>query len=125
MGGVPRVFQAIHKVIMTTTKRYALKIPFIGKWLIRKGLGWNKCKLFVSGSAPLNPAYGKWLKMLMGSQACVLEGFAMTETAALGFASTPGDDNLGHCGIPFDMVEIRLQSEPAFDCFAEDYILVD
>lgn len=49
----------------------------------------------------------------------------MTETAALGFASTPGDENLGHCGVPFDMVEVRLQSMPEFDCLAEDYILVD
>jgi len=131
--GVPRVFDAMLKTSNEKKKNSWMawgigKIPVGGPWVGRKILGWDKCKLVVSGSAPLNPNTGAWLKKVLYSPKTtrhLLEGFAMTETAALGFASTPGDNNLGHCGVPFDMVEVRLQSEPGFECLAEDYIVVD
>lgn len=134
IAGVPKVFDEMIKTSAKTKKKWIVKgwkswvlgkLPLcVAMPVARKVIGWNECKLVVSGSAPLLPSTGAWLRKVLGSRPLV-EGFAMTETAALGFASTPGDDNLGHCGVPFDMVEVRLQSEPEFSCHAEDYILVD
>merc|ERR1711964_140026 len=66
--GVPRVFNKMMKTANDLKKESNLvwgvsKLPFgLGPWVARKQLGWSDCKLVVSGSAPLNPKTGEWLK---------------------------------------------------------------
>jgi len=48
-----------------------------------------------------------------------------TESCALGTRTSPGDSTVGHCGIPFDNMEVRLQSVPDMKYLVTDTIMLN
>merc|ERR1712096_58613 len=90
---------------------------------VRAKIGWSKVELVMSGAAPLPPFLGEFLKVM--SSAHVLQGYGMTESCALGSVTRAEDFRVGHVGIPFDNIEIRLQSVPEMNYLVKDYIVVN
>lgn len=144
--GVPRVFQKVYDKVMNNINNEAC----VKKWVINKALntgndkirrgersqyfdkkvwsvvrakvGWDNIKMIISGAAPLPSYLGEFLKVM--SAAPVIQGFGMTETTALGTRANVGDPTVGHCGSPFDNVEIRLQSVPEMNYLVTDVVEV-
>ena len=130
--GVPRVFQKIYgRVMDKVEKGNCIKSFIFHKALkdssaaIRKGkrvdswdkkiwsevakqVGFDKCKVVLSGSAPLPPYLGEFLKIIcIGAD--IIEGYGMTETTAVSFGQNTDDLTVGNVGVPVDCCEFRLQ----------------
>lgn len=88
-------------------------------------MGWEEVRVVISGAAALPNHLNDFLKHILPSSAHVFQGYAMTESAALASTMTQGEVNIGHCGIPFDNVEMRVQSVPKMKYSAQDYIMID
>lgn len=72
---------------------------------IREGLGLDQLKFFVSGGAPLSMETARFFRVL-GLE--VIEGYGLTETAALVSVNRPGRVRPGTVGPPVKGVEVRV-----------------
>lgn len=137
MAGVPRVYSKIYdKVIVKAKAASALKRFFFSKALnagtgsklwdklvwskVRATVGWDEVEILVTGAAPIPPYLGDFLKMMCNAP--VIQAYGMTETSALGTVCNADDKNFGHCGIPYDNMEIRLQSVTEMNYLVTDTI---
>ncbi len=75
---------------------------------IRRELGLDRLKFFVSGGAPLSTLTARFFSVL-GLE--VVEGYGLTETAALVTVNRPGNIKAGTVGPPVKGVEVRLSEE--------------
>ena len=75
---------------------------------LKKKLGMQRCKGAVSGSAPIAPEV---LKFFMALGIPIFEGWGMTETNAVGAATTLGQIELGTIGKPVEGVELKLADD--------------
>ena len=115
-GSVPRLwvkFQAgIHSKIPPARLRLLLAIPVIGRIVarrIRKGMGFENCAKFASGSAPISPHTLLWYRKLGIN---IGEGWGMTETSGLSCANIPFQaKRLGTIGVPVEGTELRISKE--------------
>lgn len=147
LAGVPRVYQKIYDKVMagvadgscvkqwvvgmalkngTNKVRNGEKSPYWDKkvWsAVRAKVGWDDVRMIVSGAAPLPSYLGEFLKIMSGQS--VVQGYGMTETTALGTKSNVDDPTVGHCGCPFDNIEVRLESCPEMNYLVTDTIEVD
>jgi len=76
---------------------------------IREKLG-GRVKAMLTGSAPLSAAVLDFLRVVFSCP--VLEGFGMTESAAITTLTCPGDLTPGQLGLPAPCVEIKLVDIP-------------
>ncbi|KAL4157966.1 hypothetical protein PRNP1_003747 [Phytophthora ramorum] len=77
---------------------------------IRAGLGLDRCKFIISGSAPLSPDVLDFCRIAL--LATLVEGYGQTETCG-GVTATPFKDlATGFVGAPINAAEIRLESVP-------------
>jgi len=76
---------------------------------IREKLG-GRVKAMLTGSAPLSAAVLDFLRVVFSCP--VLEGFGMTESAAITTLTCPGDLTPGQIGLPAPCVEIKLVDIP-------------
>lgn len=85
-----------------------LGIPVLS-WLVkrklRKGMGFDRCWLRVSGAAPLPMATLKWFRKL-GLDIC--QGYGMTENSIYCSINLPGANRLGSVGKPFVDSKLKL-----------------
>lgn len=113
---VPRlwtIFQAnVLSKVSAAKLQVLLKIPFVGPMVagkIRKALGLQCAKWFVSGTAPIPLALLQWYQKL---GITISEGWGMTETAGASCVSYPFEQqHLGTIGKPLACVEMKLSAE--------------
>lgn len=112
-GSVPRLwvkFQAgIHAKIPPGRLKLLLALPIIGRLLakrIREGMGFDACKAFASGSAPISPHTLRWYRKL-GID--IGEGWGMSETSGLSCGNMPYEARrLGTIGVPVPGTEMKV-----------------
>ncbi len=93
-GSVPRLWTLFQKSVLEKVPQKKLsrllKIPVISsltKKSIKKGLGLQDARLFLSGSAPLSEKILEWYQKI---DITISEGWGMTETLAVGCLNKPG-----------------------------------
>lgn len=98
-------------------KKYWLKKGYLthGWWdlvilnKVKANLGLDRCKVMLTGSAPIAPHVMEFLRVVFGCP--VLEGYGQTECSAAATVSTFEDQGtLGHVGVPLACNEVRLIS---------------
>jgi long-subunit acyl-CoA synthetase (AMP-forming) len=115
-GSVPRLwvkFQTgIHAKIPPARLRLLLAIPLVGRVVarrIRDGMGFEDCRKFASGSAPISPHTLRWYQKL-GID--IGEGWGMSETSGLSCANIPFEARrLGTIGVPVEGTELMISGE--------------
>jgi len=113
---VPRLwvkFQSgVHAKLPPKKLRLLLSLPMIGKRVaakIRAQLGFEHCRMWGSGSAPISPDTLKWYGRL-GID--IGEAWGMTETAGIGSMNNPfRKEAVGTIGTPFPGSEIRISEQ--------------
>ena len=78
----------------------------------------GKVKVMVTGSAPIDGAVLKFLKVCFSCP--VLEGYGLTETAGASSATHPRDPVVGHVGGPVACVKFRLKDVPEMQYLSTD-----
>ena len=120
-AGVPRLFDALAKGIMTKikAKKSAYSLYKLAKVLksrtfsklifgsVHKKFG-GSMKYLGSAGAALSPEIALVFKTL-GFE--MLEGYGMTETAPIITFTFPNETKLGYCGTPLKGVELKFSSE--------------
>ena len=78
---------------------------------IKTRLGLDRCRLFVTGSAPIADHVMQFLRCVFGVP--VLEGYGQTECGGVSACTNIGDQTqLGNVGAPVPCAEIRLEAVP-------------
>ncbi|KAJ4307117.1 medium-chain fatty acid-CoA ligase faa2 [Collariella sp. IMI 366227] len=85
---------------------------------VLKGVGLQRARTMVSGSAQLDPDVHQFLRAAFGIN--FIQGFGMTETYATGTVQMPGDFTTGNIGPPCPSVELCIESVPDYDYTVED-----
>jgi long-chain acyl-CoA synthetase len=141
--GVPRVFDRIYAGALSKIKAagglkallfnwgFARKLwaleagypqakaaPFFDKLVfskVKQGLG-GRCRMIVSGGAPLARHVEDFLKVTMCAP--VVQGYGLTETCAASCISVPDDGPgaAGTVGPPLPSIELRLEAVPDMGC---------
>ena len=78
----------------------------------------GRVKIMVTGSAPIDGAVLKFLKVCFCCP--VLEGYGLTETAGASSATHPNDPVVGHVGGPVACVKFRLKDVPEMNYLHTD-----
>lgn len=85
---------------------------------VRERLGFGRCSLMFSGSAPISPDVMDFLRIVFCCEA--LEGYGQTESSAGVAVSQWGDTSGGHIGGPVPVVELKLHDLPEMDYTTKD-----
>ncbi|OIR59117.1 MAG: long-chain-fatty-acid-CoA ligase [Amphiamblys sp. WSBS2006] len=141
---VPRVLTKIHEMVLASVEkknRFAKglfyralgsKISAMKRtgcyrhWLwdrlvfsaIRNVFG-GRLRGFFCGSAPLPDNTANFIKACFSSE--VFQGYGQTETSSIGCVSTDKDNLVGHVGMPFPGVHIRLVDVPELGFTTRDF----
>ena len=110
---VPRLwvqFQSgVHAKIPPAKLQRLLKIPVVGSLVarkVRKGLGFDSCRMFGSGTAPISPGTLRWYETI-GIH--ISEGWGMSETSGLSCTNAPFlSKRVGTIGLPLKGTEMKL-----------------
>jgi len=110
---VPRLwvkFQAgVHSKIPAEKLDRLLSIPIVRGFIarkIRRGLGFENCRTFGSGTAPISPKTLDWYRRIGVG---IGEGWGMSETSGLACGNIPFDQKrIGTIGVPVEGTEIKL-----------------
>ena len=113
---VPRLwvkFQTgVHSKIPPAKLSRLLSIPIVSGIVsrkIRRELGFDNCRSFGSGSAPISPSTLEWYEKLGVN---IGEGWGMSETSGLSCGNTPFQSRrIGTIGVPVEGTEIKLSDE--------------
>jgi long-chain acyl-CoA synthetase len=81
-------------------------------------LGLERCRLFVTGSAPISAEVMDFFRVVFS--ASVIEGYGQSETAAAGTLTCMLDVSSGHVGGPSPSAEIKLIDVPEMGYFKTD-----
>jgi long-chain acyl-CoA synthetase len=85
---------------------------------VAAGLGFERCRGMVSGSAPIDPSLQQFLRVVFGNS--FLQGYGLTETYAIALAQAKGDLTAGNCGGVTPTNEICLMDVPDMEYFSTD-----
>ncbi|MEI8325194.1 MAG: AMP-binding protein [Betaproteobacteria bacterium] len=114
---VPRLWQKLQQGVLASVPQHKLsrllKVPVlrgIVKRKVLRGLGLERARYCVSGSAPLSMETIQWFAAL---GLPIAEGYGMTEVANASHIGRPGDLHFGTVGPPIPGVEQRI--DPATD----------
>ncbi|KAK3946204.1 putative long-chain-fatty-acid--CoA ligase [Diplogelasinospora grovesii] len=112
------------------TKKASMKLP-LGKahnkhilydriWTpkVLKGVGLQRARTMISGSAQLDPDVHEFLRAAFGNE--FIQGFGMTETYAVGTVQMSGDFTTGNIGPPCPCVELCIESVPEYEYTVHD-----
>ncbi|KAK3343787.1 hypothetical protein B0T25DRAFT_307534 [Lasiosphaeria hispida] len=85
---------------------------------VLKGVGLDRARSMVSGSAQLDPDVHVFLRAAFGNN--FVQGFGMTESYAVGTVQYPNDFSTGNIGPPCPSVELCIESVPDYEYTVED-----
>jgi len=85
---------------------------------VQKALGFDRCRIMTSGSAPIDPTLHQFLRIIFANS--FIQGYGLTETYAMGLAQLDGDLSLGNCGIVIPSSEICLLDVPDMEYLTTD-----
>lgn len=116
---------------VVSTKMAALNNPIPGKatnthafydriWgrKVAAGLGFERCRGMVSGSAPIDPSLQQFLRVAFGNN--FIQGYGLTETYAIALAQSSGDMTAGNCGGVAPTSELCLMDVPDMEYLSTD-----
>ncbi len=113
--GVPRIYAKFQQGILAKMPQEKLnkllKIPFLSGFIkkkIRKGLGLNESRVFVSGAAPLPEPLKQWFAKLNIN---IYNGYGMTENCAICTFLEPSVSKPGAVGQPQVGVKLKIHEE--------------
>lgn len=85
---------------------------------VLKGVGLERARTMISGSAQLDPDVQKFIRAAFGNQ--FSQGWGMTETYATGTVQLPGDFTIGNIGPPLPCIEVCIESVPEYEYTVDD-----
>ena len=85
---------------------------------IRKRLGFERCQIMITGSAPISGDVLQFLRIVFSCP--VLEGYGQTESAGGVTTTHLGDTSVGHVGGPVPCIEIKLADLPEMSYLSSD-----
>jgi long-chain acyl-CoA synthetase len=85
---------------------------------IAAGLGLDRCRVMVSGSAPIDPSLQQFLRVAFGNN--FVQGYGLTETYAATLIQSNNDFSAGNCGGVNCAVECRLLDVPDMEYLTTD-----
>lgn len=87
---------------------------------IRNNLGFDRCRLMVTGAAPIPPYLLEFFQVAINPANGFVQGYGLTETAAAMTICLPGDHRIGHVGPPTASTEIKLRDVPEMNYLHSD-----
>jgi long-chain acyl-CoA synthetase len=85
---------------------------------VAAGLGLDRVKTLVSGSAPIDPSLHQFLRIVFGGN--FTQGYGLTETYAIALVQQEGDFSSGNCGGVTPNSELTLLDVPDMDYLSTD-----
>ncbi|KAF3000904.1 hypothetical protein E8E13_008230 [Curvularia kusanoi] len=85
---------------------------------VAAGLGLDRCRVLVSGSAPIDPSLQQFLRIVFGSN--FTQGYGLTETYAVSLVQHEGDFTAGNCGGCTPNTELCLADVPDMEYLSTD-----
>lgn len=85
---------------------------------VAAGLGLDRCRVLVSGSAPIDPSLQQFLRIVFGSN--FQQGYGLTETYAVSLIQHEGDFTAGNCGGCTPNTELCLADVPDMEYLSSD-----
>ncbi|KJF60544.1 AMP-binding enzyme [Coccidioides immitis RS] len=85
---------------------------------VAAGLGFDRMRYMVSGSAPLDSSLHQFLRLAFATT--IVQGYGLTESFAVALCQSPNDLSAGHCGGVSPVVEACLMSLPDMDYSVDD-----
>ncbi|KAH8716899.1 hypothetical protein GQ44DRAFT_402242 [Phaeosphaeriaceae sp. PMI808] len=85
---------------------------------VAAGLGLDRCKVLVSGSAPIDPSLHQFLRIVFASN--FTQGYGLTETYAVSLLQHEGDFTSGNCGGVTPNAEHMLLDVPDMEYYSTD-----
>lgn len=85
---------------------------------VAAGLGLDRCRVMVSGSAPIDPSLHSFLRIVFSNH--FPQGYGLTETYAASLVQHEGDLSSGNCGGVVPNSECALVDVPDMEYFASD-----
>jgi long-chain acyl-CoA synthetase len=85
---------------------------------VAAGLGLDRCRVLVSGSAPIDPSLHQFLRIVFGSN--FTQGYGLTETYAVSLVQHEGDFTAGNCGGVSPNTEVCLADVPDMEYMSSD-----
>ena len=99
------------------TAKHALYDRVLAK-KVAAGLGLDRAKVMVSGSAPLDASLQNFLRVILGID--LIQGYGLTETYAMAMAQSTNDLSAGNCGRLCPSIEACLASLPDMEYSVDD-----
>jgi len=143
IAGVPRVFAKVYSKVMAKVEKQNCIKKFLFNtalksssektktgervkkyddklWTeISKQIGFDECRLCLSGAAPMPPYLAEFLRVILVKGA-IVQGYGMTESTGGSTVQPIADMNLGNVGTPLGGVDIRLQDIPSMNYLTTD-----
>jgi len=85
---------------------------------VAANLGLDRCRVQVSGSAPIDPSLQQFLRIVFASN--FTQGYGLTETYAICMVQQEGDFSSGNCGGIVPSTECALLDVPDMDYLSTD-----
>ncbi|KAK7185522.1 hypothetical protein DPSP01_001863 [Paraphaeosphaeria sporulosa] len=85
---------------------------------VAAGLGLDRVRTMVTGSAPIDPSLLQFLRIVFSNN--FSQGYGLTETYAIGVVQSEGDFSAGSCGGPAPCAEVCLLDVPDMEYSSMD-----
>lgn len=85
---------------------------------VAAGLGFDRARTMVSGSAPLDKTLHQFLRVAFATT--IVQGYGLTESYAVSICQSPRDLSAGHCGMVTASTEACLVSLPDMEYSVDD-----
>lgn len=85
---------------------------------VAAGVGLDRTKSMVSGSAPLDPTMHRFLRLVFAND--FYQGYGLTETYAVSLGQLSGDMSVGNCGAVMPCNELCLADVPDMEYLTSD-----
>ncbi|GAB7354410.1 hypothetical protein MBLNU459_g4903t1 [Dothideomycetes sp. NU459] len=85
---------------------------------VAAGLGLDRVRSMVSGSAPIDPSLQQFLRIVFSNN--FIQGYGLTETYAIALAQLEGDLSAGNCGAVTPTTELCLLDVPDMEYYSTD-----
>lgn len=117
MVNVPRLYSRFGAAIKDAVGSNPGNNAVVGQ-KIKQALGLDRCRVMITGSAPLDASLHDYLRTFFGNT--LNQGYGLTETYAIALAQTEGDSSVGNCGACVPSAELCLEDVPDLEYLTSD-----